>query len=278
MGYRVKCIALDLDRTTLDSRGRLPEENRRAIEQALAAGVRVVVVSGRPFGALPEEIAEIPGLTHAITGNGCGVYHLPTGECLLAFQLERESVKQILALCQGKELGVECTVRGQAFAEQRFWDDPVRFGATEKGAGYIRKTRRPVRDIRGFLLAQDERPDVINLVCRTDEQRLALQEELAQAVPGLYMTSSIERLLEISSAESGKHRALKRLLAEWGILPEETAAFGDGDNEAEMLASVGYGIAMADATDACRRAAGYQTISNNEAGVAYAIRNILWEE
>ena len=39
---KIKCIALDLDRTTLDSQGHLSEENRTAIESAVAVGVHVV--------------------------------------------------------------------------------------------------------------------------------------------------------------------------------------------------------------------------------------------
>ena len=36
---RIRCIALDLDRTTLNSEGHLSKENRKAIEQAISSGI-----------------------------------------------------------------------------------------------------------------------------------------------------------------------------------------------------------------------------------------------
>ena len=67
---KIKCIALDLDRTTLDSQGHLSEINRRAIESAVAAGLHVVVASGRALDSLPAGITEIRGIQYAITSNG----------------------------------------------------------------------------------------------------------------------------------------------------------------------------------------------------------------
>ena len=73
---KIKCIALDLDRTTLDSQGHLSEINRRAIESAVAAGLHVVVASGRALDSLPAGITEIRGIQYAITSNGAAVYDL----------------------------------------------------------------------------------------------------------------------------------------------------------------------------------------------------------
>ena len=42
---KTTCIALDLDRTTLDGRGRLSAANRAAIEDAVESGIQVVVAS-----------------------------------------------------------------------------------------------------------------------------------------------------------------------------------------------------------------------------------------
>ena len=49
----IQCIALDLDRTTLNSQGRLSAGNRQAIEAAIAQGIHVVIASGRALASLP---------------------------------------------------------------------------------------------------------------------------------------------------------------------------------------------------------------------------------
>ena len=61
----------------------------------------------------------------------------------------------------------------------------------------------------------------------------------------------------------------------WAFRPEETAAFGDADNDIDMLKVSGCGIAVANATEGCKAAADCLTKSNQEDGVAYGIREIL---
>ena len=78
----VKCIALDMDRTTLNAQGMLSEENRKAICFAIEKGVHVVIASGRAFSSLPGEVTGIPGIEYAITCNGAEVYEISTGKCL----------------------------------------------------------------------------------------------------------------------------------------------------------------------------------------------------
>ena len=51
----IRCIALDLDRTTLDGDGYLPEENRKALEEVMEKGVQVVVTFGIALGNVNEE-------------------------------------------------------------------------------------------------------------------------------------------------------------------------------------------------------------------------------
>ena len=58
----IRCIALDLDRTTLDGDGYLPEENRKALEEVMEKGVQVVVASGRALSTLPAAIREMEGI------------------------------------------------------------------------------------------------------------------------------------------------------------------------------------------------------------------------
>ena len=58
----VKMIGLDLDQTFLDFNKKIPEENVDAVREALAEGMEVLPVTGRPFGAIPEEILDFCGV------------------------------------------------------------------------------------------------------------------------------------------------------------------------------------------------------------------------
>ena len=83
----IQCIALDLDRTTLDGEGRLSPGNRRALEYAIAKGVHIVIASGRSFASLPRDVTAVPGIEYAITSNGAAVYHVPTGTRLHSYAM-----------------------------------------------------------------------------------------------------------------------------------------------------------------------------------------------
>ena len=67
---KISCIALDLDGTTLRDDKGISEANRKAIEDAVRAGIKVVIASGRSYSSLPESVTSIPGIEYAVTSNG----------------------------------------------------------------------------------------------------------------------------------------------------------------------------------------------------------------
>lgn len=281
----IKCIALDLDRTTLDSQGHLSEENRTAIGRAASAGIHVVVASGRSLDSLPAEITEIPGVRYAITSNGAAVYDLCERKCLRQFKMTPESVEDILRHTeQGRmkieyleetEISYEAFIDGRAFAESRYVVDPVRFGAMPQAIPYIQSTRRPIEDMRTFIRDHKSELDCIDLVVKSEEMKNKLWKNLRENVSDVYITSSVKQLLEISHRDAGKESGAKFLLEYLGLTREELAAFGDGDNDSGLLKYAGIGFAVANASPECREAADEIVASNDEYGVAQGINKIL---
>ena len=98
---------------------------------------------------------------------------------------------------------------------------------------------------------------------------------LQEQVQDIYITSSVPQLLEISYKDCGKHTGAKFLLDHLGLEREGLAAFGDADNDVDLLRFAGCGIAVANATSGCRLAADYVTKSNDQDGVAYGIYSLL---
>ena len=297
---KIKCVALDLDRTTLDSQGHLSEENRTAIESAVAAGVHVVVASGRALDSLPEEITDIKGIRYAITSNGAAVYDLCERKCLRQFKITPESVEDILrhtdpgqtkaanreeaevsepeggkADGYEREISYEAFIDGRAYAEKRYVEEPVRFGATPHAVTYIQKTRTPVADMRTFIREHKSELDCIDLVVKSEKIKQKLWKTLRKTIEDVYITSSVRQLLEMSHRDAGKESGAKVLLEYLGLTREELAAFGDGDNDSGLLKFAGIGFAVANASPECRDAADEIVASNDENGVAQGINKIL---
>lgn len=273
----IRCIALDLDRTTLNREGRLSPGNRQALEYAISRGISVVPASGRAFTTLPPDICDIAGITYVVTSNGAAVCSLPGGEVLMRRCLPPQSVARILELSDEPGVTYEAFVNGVAYADRAYMADPLGFGAAPDSVEYLFTTRRPAENIRLFMESHAHELDSIDVICwdQAEMERLRRRFAFHAIQDEVYITSSSHQRLEFSHLDTGKHVGVSWVLEQLGLHPEQLAAFGDNDNDVHMLELAGVGIAVANATPDCRAAADCLTLRHDEDGVAYAIRHIL---
>lgn len=271
----INCIALDLDRTTLNAHGRLSDENRQALEYAISRGVHIIIASGRPLRALPEDVLSVAGIEYAITSNGAAVYHLPTGIRLAHFPMNPSMVDRLLQLTANLPCVCETFVDGQAYAGADFLAAPSAFGAPEHAVPYLQRTRKPVDNITEFMKTHRSELDSIDLIVDGQETRDRLRVCLQPHLPDCYITTSVPHLLEFSHRDCGKHSGVRVVAEILGLSPKQIAAFGDGDNDADMLNYVGCGIAVANASPACLAAADRTTAAFDQNGVALGIYQLL---
>ncbi len=271
----VRCIALDLDRTTLNIDGILSKKNKEAIEYAIKKGVHIVVASGRAFHTLPKDVLEIKGIEYAITSNGTAIYHIPTKRCLHQYKLDGDTIKEIIQLSKSEKVTYEAFIDGKAYADSTYIDHPEIFGANQQAIAYMKATRNMVDNIEQFINEHIEEVDCMDIITKDNQLKKTLMEMLKSNVNGIYVTSSIEQLIEISNAQAGKHSGVKFIMKLLGLQQEEIAAFGDGDNDIDMLKFVGTGIAVENASVHCKEAADMITKHHNEDGVAYGVYELL---
>lgn len=271
----IKCVALDLDRTTLDGKGRLSEKNRQALIQAIENGIHIIVASGRAFDTLPDDILGLPGIEYAVTGNGAAMYHVPTGKCLHKYMLLEKDVQAIMDATASEPVTYEAFIDGTAYAGREYVNDPASFGATPQAVEYVRTTRHLVSDIRSFISENRRRMDSMDIIVGEEKKKDEVWELVEKCADEIYITSSIKQLIEISHRDAGKHSGVKYFMDLLGLRREEIAAFGDADNDVDMLSFVGCGIAMENASKKCKAAADYVTRHHDEDGVAYGLREIL---
>lgn len=271
----IKCIALDLDRTTLNAQGKLSKANEEAIRKAVAKGIHVCIASGRAFDTLPQDVVSIPGIEYAITSNGAAVYRIQDKQCLRSYVLTEQSVKKILELTKDFPVTYEGFIRGTAYAAKEYIEDPVKFGATEYAVAYVQSTRHLQDDIVSFLKQHDDELDSMDIVVKDEAQKQKVIEVLKAEVEDIYITSSISQLVEISYKDAGKRSGVKFITEYLGLNPKQVAAFGDADNDIDMLEYAGCGIAMENASNGLLAVADVVTLHHDRDGVAYALKNIL---
>lgn len=269
-----KLIALDLDETTLNQQSQLSPGNRAALEAAISQGIQIVIASGRSLDTLPEEMTHFPGIRYAICSNGAMVYDLAAHTALVQHFLPPETACQVLALTQGEFLTYEGFVDGCAYAQEDYVNSPATYLCGENSVAYIQSTRRPVPDIAAFLVEHKTRLDSLDIVVGNLQVKAAMLAKL-QTLSGIYVTSSVPHLIEISNEACGKHRGLAFLAEYLGIPREAVCAFGNADNDADMLEWAGFGIAVANGSPACRAVADAVTGHYLEDGVAQAFDTLL---
>lgn len=275
----IRCIVLDMDRTTLDAGGKLSAGNRAAIEGAISRGIEVIIASGRSFNSLPADVTDIPGIRYAITSNGAAIYNTETSECLVRHLINEEAVDRIVRLVseplKNRRIVCEGFIDGVPHCPGHFYDYPAEYGLSERHMIYVKSTRRPEPDILAFIREHRSGLESIDIMTWDMTVKKELWSRLENEVGDIYITTSSENLLEISDKNSGKHSAVYYLLDLLQIGREETAAFGDADNDAGMLAYVGAGVAVGNASENCRLHADYITARHDDDGVAKWIMEVM---
>ena len=269
------CIALDLDGTTLDHQGNLSKENRKAIEYAISLGVHIIIASGRSFQSLPKSVTEIPGIEYAVTSNGASVCQVLTGEKLQNYMIEKKVIHKILELTQDEEIVYEAFIDGHAYADIAYVNDPIRYGASPEAVEYVKGTRQFVEDMPAFMKAHAGELESMDIVVRNLELKKRICNKLECISDKIYLTSSVDQLVEIADKNAGKASGLRYLKEHLQIPREHMAAFGNADNDIDMIEYAGYGYAVENASDNCKRAADYIVRSNDQDGAAQGIYEFL---
>lgn len=272
----IKLIATDLDGTFVDDQKQLLDENIQAFSECAEKGIFIVPATGRTIIGIPEEIKNLSGVRYAITVNGASVVDLKTGEIISSCLLNAETAVRIMELARDSEDDImyDAYVEGIGYTRQEFWDNLSCYVPDKGIHDLVRKTRKPVPDNIEYIRSNCSQVDKVNLFFVTQEARTRMREVLEKE-PGILVSSSLPNNLEINAAGADKGGALLRLAELLGICQEETMAFGDGENDISMISMAGFGVAMGNAEESVKAVADHITVTNNEAGVAAALRKFV---
>ena len=271
-------IALDLDRTTLTRAG-LTARTKECLEEAIKRGYQVVIATGRPFVALPESLYKVRGLRYVIISNGAHIADLSTGEFIFSDYISHEASRWCLEYTKSLGYHIEVFTEGKAFTDRERYDNCRANIGKKPGARYVARTRKPVDDTWQFWEEHIDKVENVNIIFETQEDKKRVREYLESMEHiGFTVTSSMTYNLEIGGEHTSKANALKELSDYTGIPLDRVIAFGDSPNDLAMIRESGFGVAMGNALPEVKEDADYITLSNEDEGVCYAIRLLLFKE
>lgn len=98
--------------------------------------------------------------------------------------------------------------------------------------------------------------------------------KIAPKIPNCKITRWYDEGIDIISKDGGKANGIQKVLEFYGMTKEEIIAFGDSDNDMDMLEFAGIGVAMGNAEESVKAVADYVTTDIDEDGIWNACRHL----
>ncbi|MGA9882551.1 MAG: HAD family hydrolase [Candidatus Acidiferrales bacterium] len=276
----IKLIAMDLDGTLLDSRGHLPDENVQAIAEAADREIEILIVTGRRFQSARLSAAALTCNVDFISSNGA-LIKSRSGETHYRRLLAADVARQVLQATP--EFRACAGVIFDRPHERQVVFEKIDWNGAYVGP-YLSRHREQVAEVQPLTdcLDGEDPVEILYLGECAAIQRIAqiLREFPLSSQYTLAMTEYQARnlsMLDVLQRGVSKGAALAEWAARRGIARGEVMAIGDNWNDREMLQYAGLPIVMGNSVAALKDMGWETTLSNEDCGVAHAIRKYALE-
>ncbi len=261
----MQALACDLDRTLIGEDAELRPRTLHAIAAARAAGLHVLLVTGRMFRSV-RPYALAAGIDDPVVCyQGAVVADPVSGAFLRHVPMPLEEAREVIAAVDALGYTILVYVEDNLYVARE----------TPESTAYAGFQHLPV-NVVGDLLAWLPKPPT-KLVSVGDPLALdSLEVEMKQRFGRrLYISKSLPHFLEFASPDVTKGAGLEFVAERLGFTRQRTVAFGDGENDVDLLEWAGYGVAVANAHRRVLAVADFVCPSVDEEGVAQVVEAML---
>ena len=252
----IKAIFFDIDRTLMshtEGIKQIPPSARRALQRLKEQGIRIYIATGRhtlEMKNLPLEGLEFDGYI-TLNGQLCldGDFRP-----LYKNTLQGEDAEALLSLFNEKEYPVILV------EEKEMYLNCVN--------DYVRRVQHDVTSPLPPVKAYSGGEIYMAAVFLPDGAK-----ELRERFPSLRIVHWHHHAADILPADGGKAVGMRAIMERLGIDRSEVMAFGDEENDIDMIRFAGIGVAMGNASDPVKQAADFVTDHIDEDGVEKALRH-----
>ncbi|MEC7909795.1 MAG: Cof-type HAD-IIB family hydrolase [Actinomycetota bacterium] len=257
-------VAIDVDGTLARSDGSLSEKTCETIAKVRSTGTKVIIATGRPWLVALDCVEKLGEVDFVVCSNGAMTVSLPSEEILEDIYLPFELPEKLVRSLRSKIPGID-------FAYEFKRGVKAQNGLAERLPAGV-----PLGDPIDDVLNLDPRP-VRKILTWHDDFKLSDLGHLITAVVGNYVEISSSGLdfFEFGTIGVSKATALEKLTMQLKIDPKKTWAFGDEQNDIEMLKWAGCGYAMSNAEPSVKEASDFVAPSNDEDGVAVTLESVF---
>jgi len=236
----------------------------RALQATRDAGLHVIVVTGRMVQSLRRVIAPA-GLPDPVICYQGAVVADADGHWLRHVPIELELAKEALE-----------AVGAAGYEPNVYVDDELYVARVtpeaEAYAGFQHLVIHPVGDLLSWLPREPTKLVCVGDPAALDELAPRLREQFGER---LYVTKSLPYFLELATAGVTKGSGLDFLAGHLGFTPAQTIAFGDGENDVELMQWADYSVAVENAHERVKAAADWICPPAAEEGVAAVLEALV---
>ena len=230
-----------------------------------AAGVHVVLVTGRMFRSIRPYALEAGIDDPVVCYQGAVVAEPVSGRWLRHEPIPLELAREAIAALTEEGFGMNCYVGDDLYVAEITAE-------ARRYADFQHLELHPVGDLLRWL---DEPPTKLVVIDDPEVLDELKQRLLARFDDRLYISKSLPYFLELASPDVTKAAGLDFLSAHLGFSREQTIAFGDGENDIQLVDWAGFGVAVENADERVKEVADLVCPSVDDEGVAQVLEAYL---
>lgn len=266
---KIKLVALDMDGTVLNSQKQVGPRTRQVLKRLSDKGVYIVVATGRPPQGIfnyVKDLSLVSDRGYVVCFNGAGIVSLPHVNFVYNEYLNGTTVMDLARITH--EHG--CKIHAFSVQQGLILEDensPSYREVQHCKVGYKKSNLEHVDANEHFFKA---------LAVGQSHELDALRASLDAMHSDKYtIMRSDPNFLEFIPGRCTKGSALTHLCEILNISMDNVLAFGDAENDADMLKKAGIGVAMGNADDTVKALADFVTLDNDNEGIAVFLEKLF---
>ena len=269
----IKMIATDMDGTLLDPKGQLDLPRlEKILDRFDQRGVRFVIATGNEVHRMRQLLGHLAERVVLVVANGARIFE--NDQLIQAQTWDDDMVARALEFFKGRECQnqfVVTSMNGGFVKEGTVFTQLENFMTPEM----IEKFYQRMHFVDEFDSSLFGGVLKMSMVVGEERSDVVLQEINDLFDGHVRAVSSGYGCIDI--LQDGIHKAwgLEELLKRWNLKPDQIMAFGDSENDIEMLELAGVSYAMENAEETVKAVATKVAPANSQAGVYQVLENWL---
>ncbi|WP_267248291.1 Cof-type HAD-IIB family hydrolase [Streptococcus sp. Marseille-Q5986] len=272
----IKVIATDMDGTLLDARGQLDLPRlEKILDQLDQKNIRFVIATGNEVHRMRQLLEHLVSRVVLVVANGARIFE--NNKLIQVQTWDDAMVDKALVYFKGRECRDQFVVtsmngsfvkKGTVFTELDKFMTPEMIEKLYRHTNFVEELSS---DLFGGVLKMS--------MVVGEERSSSVLREINNLFDGhVRAVSSGYGCIDILQAGVHKAWGLEELLKRWNLQSEQVMAFGDSENDVEMLELAGMAYAMENAADEVKAVATDLAPANSQAGVYQVLENWLEKE